>query len=238
MNSRYILIAMIALVPMVMNGMNGMHPMSPEYIKARFARARTERYAELNQEYTRDPKGYLKGLNQEYTRKDWKAAENLGKAKNSHNIKEMLDNKDCTEWNPFTPNPEKSWIGSVGSQLSLGFLMTFAGFITTILVKKFLTPKSERDREDARATMEEQTVLKNLQSVIENLTQSLPVLHKQLAIETNPEKIEYLKTVIANGETVLQEKIAMHEALSRKFDEDQKYRYAEQLRRVNAVSKA
>ena len=94
-----------------------------------------------------------------------------------------------------------------------------------MLVKKYLTPKAERDREDAHATATEQTVLRNLESDIQKLMGDLPKIKRELETATNPDHIKYLNVVINNGEEVLQKKLALHAALSEKFNEDQARRF-------------
>ncbi|MFI5332755.1 MAG: hypothetical protein ACHQVS_01495 [Candidatus Babeliales bacterium] len=214
MNNRYILIVIVALVPAAMKGMASKQPWDAPFNIA----DRNEFPAATEEEY----KAVCEA------REKLMAHHNNNNHFLSTNVKKTLDNLI----NPHQNEP--SFLSRFGNQIGLGVALTFAGLITTMLVRKYLTPKSELDREATQATMTEQTILKNLEADIQRLMQDLPQVQKNLETEKNLEKAEYLKMIIGQGQELLQRKMTMHAALSQKFNEDQTRRYAEQLQRTTA----
>lgn len=189
MNTKHILIAVLALVPVAMKGMGGItggndySHMSSDPAPANggsFA-DRTNRYNALEREYTRNPAEYVNSLGH-YTRRDWANARSLAEAQKHRDYRGMLDSKNCTEWNPFTPTPgEPSFLSSFGNQLKTIATFAIAGLIVTTVVKKYLTPKSIRYQEEIELTAKENAVLENLESRIQKFETAIPLCEKDLA---------------------------------------------------------
>jgi hypothetical protein len=116
--------------------------------------------------------------------------------------------------------PEPSFFKKTGIQMAIGAAFALGGYLASVVIRNYLTPKTILDKEDTQATAAEQRVLRELETDIQRLMTALPQRQKELETTTNPEHIEYLKVVISKGEEQLQKKLAMHAALTQKFNED------------------
>lgn len=217
MNNRYILIVMVALVPAIM--------WAGDYSHQSF----------VDQE--------LKVRAAAGTAAQVKANIAAAEAVRSRNVQGILDARFDSKavdklFNPAANEP--SFLNKLGNQLTIGIVVTCGTLIASIFVgllaKKFLTPQSEQDKEATQATINEQTILKNLEADIERLEQGLPQLQKNLETEKDQKKAEFIKVVMSKGLELLASKRFMHQALSQEYDENQARRYAEQLQR-NAIPK-